>query len=71
MYIDKHGNEKWFFNTSIAEQTNAWFGKYHAMCREMGSVFFEFFLNQMILLHNEDKKRQLERQGFMPTYWEM
>lgn len=39
-----------FFNTSIAEQTNAWFGKYHAMCREMGSVFFEFFLNQMILL---------------------
>ncbi|THU93141.1 hypothetical protein K435DRAFT_580726, partial [Dendrothele bispora CBS 962.96] len=59
MYIDENGEERWFFNTSVAEQTNVWFGRYHSICREMGAVFYEFFLNQMILMHNEDKKREL------------
>lgn len=53
LYTDDNGKEQWFFNTSIAEQTNAWFGQYHSMCREMGCIFYEFFLNEMILLHND------------------
>ncbi|KAJ7759415.1 hypothetical protein DFH07DRAFT_1023762 [Mycena maculata] len=28
-------DKTWYFNTSIAEQTNVWFGGYHSMCREM------------------------------------
>jgi hypothetical protein len=69
LYKDKDGKDCWWFNTSIAEQTNAWFGEFHPICREMGEVFYEFFLNQMILLHNEAKRKQLEKQGMMPSYW--
>ena len=25
----------WYFNSSIAEQTNVWLGGFHAICREM------------------------------------
>ena len=34
---------KWFFNTSIAEQTNEWLGGYHSICREMLPAKFVFF----------------------------
>ena len=33
----------WYFNSSIAEQTNIWFGGYHAICCEMGIHKFNFF----------------------------
>ena len=36
----------WFFNTSIAEQTNSWLGGYHSMCHEMLPAKFDFFLRQ-------------------------
>ncbi|KAF8547820.1 hypothetical protein OG21DRAFT_1599609 [Imleria badia] len=35
----------WFFNSSVAEQTNAWFGGYHAICREMLGDKYDFFLD--------------------------
>ena len=38
----------WYFNSSIAEQTNVWFGGYHAICREMSVDKFNFFLDEMI-----------------------
>lgn len=41
---------KWFFNTSVAEQTNAWLGGYQSMCQEMLPVKFDFFLDEMIKL---------------------
>ncbi|THU81591.1 hypothetical protein K435DRAFT_693216, partial [Dendrothele bispora CBS 962.96] len=69
LYEDRNGKLKWYFNTSIAEQTNTWFGRYHPMCREMGSVFYDFFLNQMILLHNVEKKKQLTIDKVNPRYW--
>ena len=69
MYTDGNGEDQWYFNTSVAEQTNAWFGQYHTICWEMGAVFYEFFLNQMILMHNEEKRGELENNGFNPTYW--
>ncbi|KAE9397727.1 hypothetical protein BT96DRAFT_822971, partial [Gymnopus androsaceus JB14] len=52
LYLDENGQEQWYFNTSIAEQTNAWFGCFHPICSEMSSTFYKFFLNQMIILHN-------------------
>lgn len=69
MYTDASGDDQWYFNTSVAEQTNAWFGQYHTICRKMGAIFYEFFLNQLILMHNEEKKIELENDGFNPTYW--
>jgi hypothetical protein len=44
---------KWFFNTSIAEQTNIWLGAYHSMCREMLPAKYNFFLDEMVRLRNE------------------
>jgi len=65
------GKTGWYFNTSIAEQTNVWFGHYHTICREMGPIFYEFFLNTMIRLYNEKKKKQLESEGFDPRYFDV
>ncbi|KAJ2927262.1 hypothetical protein H1R20_g9835, partial [Candolleomyces eurysporus] len=39
--MDEFGN--WFFNTSVAEQTNAWLGRYSSICHEMTPVRFDFF----------------------------
>ena len=43
---------KWFFNTSVAEQTNTWLGGYQSMCREMLPAKFDLFLDEMIRLRN-------------------
>ena len=59
---------KWFFNTSIAEQTNVWLGGYHAICREMLPVKFNFFLDEMIRLKNIAVVEKLEQDGMHPRY---
>jgi hypothetical protein len=38
----------WFFNSSVAEQTNVWLGGYHSMLRKMGVTKYNFFLDKMI-----------------------
>jgi hypothetical protein len=57
---------KWFFNTSIAEQTNVWLGGYHSMCREMLPVKYNFFLDEMIRLRNEIVVAKLKAEGVDP-----
>lgn len=59
----------WWFNTSIAEQTNAWLGGFLSMCREMGRDVFVFFLDEMISMRNAERRRVLVEQGANPTYW--
>ncbi|KAF8075908.1 hypothetical protein FPV67DRAFT_1649010 [Lyophyllum atratum] len=61
-------NGKWFFNTSIAEQVNVWLGGYHAICREMLPVKYNFFLNEMIRLRNEMVIAKLHADGHNPTH---
>jgi len=56
----------WFFNTSVAEQTNAWLGGYHSMCREMLPAKFDFFLDEMIRLRNIEIIRSLQENGHHP-----
>ena len=56
----------WFFNTSIAEQTNAWLAGYHSICREMLPAKFDFFLDEMIRLRNIEIIRRLETKGHHP-----
>ncbi|KAG2036145.1 hypothetical protein BDR03DRAFT_934617 [Suillus americanus] len=42
----------WHFNSSIAEQTNGWFGGYHSICHEMLAHKFNFFCDELILRRN-------------------
>jgi hypothetical protein len=63
------GAKGWFFNSSIAEQTNAWFGGYHSICREMLVDKFNFFLDKMIIRHNHRTLHKLAEGGQTPRYW--
>ncbi|KAL1952122.1 hypothetical protein VTO73DRAFT_1271 [Trametes versicolor] len=61
-------DERWFFNSSIAEQTNVWFGGYHAIIREMGAIYYDFFLDEMIKEKNRLTREKLKAQGCIPGY---
>ncbi|OCH83550.1 hypothetical protein OBBRIDRAFT_566446 [Obba rivulosa] len=50
LYNDQH---EWYFNSSVAEQINAWFGKFQAVTREMAEVRYNFFLDEMIAIRND------------------
>jgi hypothetical protein len=43
---------KWRFNSSAAEQTNAWFGGFQSIVREMSVERYNFFLDEMIKRRN-------------------
>ncbi|KAK0245365.1 hypothetical protein EDD85DRAFT_917483 [Armillaria nabsnona] len=64
------GGKGWWFNTSIAEQTNVWVGRYHSICWEMHADRYDFFLDQMIIMQNQATKLKLELKGFYPTFWD-
>ncbi|KAF8799170.1 hypothetical protein BYT27DRAFT_7228010 [Phlegmacium glaucopus] len=46
------GDKQWYFNSSVAEQTNSWMGGYQAICREMRVDRYNFFLDEMIRRRN-------------------
>jgi hypothetical protein len=62
-------NEGWYFNSSIAEQTNVWLGAYHAICREMLVDKYTFFLDEMILRRNRMTRGKLMKEGKSPQNW--
>ncbi|KAF9477654.1 hypothetical protein BDN70DRAFT_810293 [Pholiota conissans] len=57
---------RWRFNSSICEQVNAWLGKYHPILRDMESVRFSFYLDEMIKRRNRYIIKELARQGHNP-----
>ncbi|PPQ88323.1 hypothetical protein CVT25_012448 [Psilocybe cyanescens] len=61
--------KNWFFNTSVAEQTNAWLGGYNSMVQEMLPAKYEFFLDEMIRPCNKEVLQCLERQGHHPCIY--
>lgn len=63
--------QSWFFNSSIAEQTNVWFGGYHAIVREMSASKYDFFLDEMIKEKNKITRSRLIAQGCLPGYRSM
>jgi hypothetical protein len=65
----KTKKDEWYFNTSIAEQTNVWVVRLYLMCQEMRAVFYDFFLDQMVLMQNDITKKRLEKQGYNPAYF--
>ena len=60
------GTQQWFFNSSVAEQTNAWIGGYHAICREMEVERYNFFLDEMIRRRNVFTLAKLTQSGQQP-----
>jgi len=69
--LQGEGNKQWYFNSSIAEQTNSWLGGYHSICREMLVDKYNFFLDEMILRRNKVTKEKLTQEGEMPSTWPM
>jgi hypothetical protein len=59
----------WYFNSSIAEQTNVWFGGFHSICREMLPDRYDFFLDEIILQRNRMTRDKLEKEGRGPSNW--
>lgn len=57
---------KWQFNSSAAEQTNAWFGGFLAIVRDMQADRYEFFLDEMIKRQNRIIVSELKRRGKRP-----
>ena len=57
---------KWFFNTSVAEQINAWLQGYHSIVREMLPDKFDFFLDEMIGWRNIAHLKKLKNEGQNP-----
>ena len=55
--------KKWFFNTSIAEQTNVWLGGFHSICREMTADRYDFFLDEMIIMRNRQTLARLRKRN--------
>ncbi|KAG2037617.1 hypothetical protein BDR03DRAFT_1050033 [Suillus americanus] len=59
----------WRFNSSVAEQTNGWFGGYHSICHEMLAHKFNFFCDELILRRNRRTKHRLRQEGHNPRTW--
>jgi len=67
--ISKDNKGGWYFNSSIAEQTNIWLGGYHAICQEMLVDKYTFFLDEMILRRNHMTREKLTKEGQSPQNW--
>ncbi|KAJ7135719.1 hypothetical protein C8R44DRAFT_848587 [Mycena epipterygia] len=57
---------KWRFNSSAAEQTNAWFGGFHSIVREMPVERYNFFLDEMIKRRNHTLIKDLQKRRKAP-----
>ncbi|KAF8057809.1 hypothetical protein FPV67DRAFT_1677039 [Lyophyllum atratum] len=67
--LESEDHKGWYFNSSIAEQTNVWLGGYHAICREMLRDKYMFFLDEMIVRRNRATRYKLEKEGHGPQTW--
>jgi hypothetical protein len=63
------GDKPWFFNSSIAEQTNVWLGGYHSMCWEMRVDKYNLFLDEMIMQKNHMTQTKLHKDGMNQHYF--
>ncbi|KAG2099283.1 uncharacterized protein F5147DRAFT_582715 [Suillus discolor] len=66
--LHRDDGKGWRFNSSVAEQTNNWFGKYHPIAREMLAHKFNFFC-ELILRRNHRTEEKLGKDGHNPRIW--
>ncbi|KJA20097.1 hypothetical protein HYPSUDRAFT_68700 [Hypholoma sublateritium FD-334 SS-4] len=65
MYVDLLDEDgKWYFNSSAAEQHNAWFGQYLPICRDMLPEKYDFFLDEMCRLQNVETLKVNDKRGY-------
>ncbi|KAI0703114.1 hypothetical protein C8Q76DRAFT_632028 [Earliella scabrosa] len=57
---------KWLFNSSVAEQTNGWYGKFLPIVREMTRIHHNFFLDEMVSVYNDWKVSTLSQRAARP-----
>ena len=57
---------EWIFNSSAAEQVNSWFVRFATIVREMSEIHYNFFLDEMIMIHNEHKVDAQRNRGRNP-----
>jgi hypothetical protein len=57
---------KWRFNSSAAEQANAWYGGFLAIVRDMQADRYEFFLDEMIKQRNRMIVKEPKDKGKKP-----
>lgn len=57
---------KWRFNSSAAEQANAWCGGFQSIVREMPVARYNFFLDEMIKRRNSFIVKSLRAKGKAP-----
>lgn len=69
-YSELMDNGKWVFNSSAAEQANAWIGGFLAIVREMRAERYNFFLDEVIRRRNEWLFEELEAKGQHPGFLE-
>lgn len=58
--------EQWHFNSSAAEQANAWMSGYQAIVREMWVERYNFFLDEMVKRQNRIIIKELHCKGHSP-----
>ena len=56
----------WRFNSSAAEQTNAWAKGFQSIVREMQADRYDFFLDEMVKCRNRILIKELARKGAAP-----
>lgn len=61
-----HEGGAWRFNSSAAEMTNAWFGGFISMVREMREDRYDFFLDEVIKQRNRRTVHELALHGAHP-----
>ncbi|GJE98506.1 hypothetical protein PsYK624_147380 [Phanerochaete sordida] len=65
---DEGKSKTWRFNSSAAEQANAWFGGYQAIVREMQVDRYNFFVDEMIKRRNRQLLIRLEDNLHAPYF---
>lgn len=66
MFPDCMIGDKWRFNSSAAEMTNAWIGGFSSIVREMRADRYDFFLDEMIKYRNRMIVSTLDNSGALP-----
>lgn len=65
LFPDIQDAGKWIFNASAAELTNIWYGGFASMCRNMHSLAYNFFLEEMVYLRNAWLTKKLDKRKGM------
>ncbi len=58
--------QQWYFNSSVAEQTNVWLCGYLAICWEMEVQHYNFFPDEMVRRRNVSTIKKLRLNGAEP-----